>query len=134
MSIFVDEGDGVEVKVHYAEDNGVIVVLDEPTDKTTTLTVKFRRPDFSISQRLVATSTVTDQNGGQSLNLMLLQNNLLYFLARSWDAKEPDTKDAEGKVVPGKPVELNATNLGKLRVEIARALVNGLVPVIGQLM
>jgi hypothetical protein len=108
--------------------------LEEPTDKTTTLNVEFRRPDFSISQRLVATSTVTDQSGGQSLNLMVLQNNLLYFLARSWDAKEPDGKDADGKPVPGKPIELNAENIGRLRVEVARALVNRLVPAVGQIM
>jgi hypothetical protein len=134
MSIFVEESDVIEIPVHYAAENGNVVVLDEPTEKTTTLKTQFRRPDFAISQRLVATSTVTDANGSQTLNLMVLQNNLIYFLAKSWDAKEPDTKDAEGKVVPGKPIELNAENIGKLRVEIARAIVNKLVSSVGQIM
>ena len=134
MSIFVEESDAIRIAVHYEEDKGNVVVLEEPTDKTTTLNVEFRRPDFSISQRLVATSTVTDQSGGQSLNLMVLQNNLLYFLARSWYAKEPDGKDADGKPVPWKPIELNAENIGRLRVEVARALVNRLVPAVGKIM
>ena len=144
MSIFVEDNDTIEIAVHYVEENGNVVVFDEPTEHTTTIKIQFRRPDFSISQRLVATSTVTDQSGNQTLNLMILQNNLIYFLAKSWDAKEPDTKepdtkDAEGKVVPGKvvpgkPIELNAENIGRLRVEVARSVVNKLVPAVGQIM
>lgn len=123
MNIFVNENETVDVSVHYFENGNEIVVFDEPTEKTTELKVSFRRPDFAISQRLMASSTVADQNGGQTVNLVLLQNNMLYFLAKSWNATDKE----------GKPVELNSGSISNLRVEIARALVNKLVPAIGQI-
>lgn len=142
MGIFIDESDVVQIAVHYYEENGSVLVFDEPTDKTTTIKVVFRRPNFAISQRLMAASTIGDQSGNQTVNMMMLQNNMMYFLAKSWDVKEPDVTEPEhkaadgtvipAKVVPGNPVELNAENLGKLRVEIARGLLNKLVPAIGQ--
>lgn len=134
MSIFIEDGEIVEVAVHYAEEDGKVIVYDEPGEGVETVKMTFRRPDFSTSQRLMSASTVTDQSGNQTINLMMLQNNLLYFLAKSWDAKGPDTKDAEGNVVKGKPLEFNSENIGKLRIEIARAAVNRLVEAIGQIM
>jgi len=137
MSIFVKDSDLIEVVVHYTDVNGNIVIVDEtiePTENTTALKVKFRRPDFSISQRLVASSTSVDQSGSPSVNLLMLQNNMLYFLAKEWDAKEPDTKNDSGEVVKGKDVELNADSLGSLRIEIARSLITKLLPLIGQIM
>ena len=133
MSIFVNDDDVVSVEVHYLEENGNIDILDQPSDKTTTLKVKFRRPDFAISQRLVASSTTLDQSGNPSVNLLMLQNNMLYFLAKEWDAKQPDTKNEAGDVVKWKAVEMNAENIGNLRVEIARAIVAKLIPVVGQI-
>jgi len=133
MSIFVKNDDVVDVEVHYTEENGNIDVLEQPSDKSVTLKIKFRRPDFSISQRLVASSTTLDQSGNPSVNLLMLQNNMLYFLAKEWDAKEPDTKDGAGEVIKGKSVEMNAENIGNLRVEIARAIVAKLIPVVGQI-
>jgi uncharacterized membrane protein len=124
MSIFVEDNDVVEVSVHYIENKGIIELLDDPTDKTTTLKVVFRRPDFSISQRLMSSSTTTDASGNQTVNWVVLQNNLIYFLAKSWDAKKAD----------GSPMELNNENISKLRVEIARGLVSKAMPVIGQIL
>ena len=134
MSIFVEDSDNVEISVHYVEENGKVIVHEEPVVGAKTIKMVFRRPDFSMSQRIMATSTVTDQNGNQTINLMMLQNNLMYYLAKSWDIKTPDSKDAEGKVIPGKPVEFNSENIGKLKIEIARAVVNKLVENIGQIM
>jgi hypothetical protein len=144
MSIFVKDDDVVTVEVHYVEDNGAVTVIEEANDKSVTLKVKFRRPDFATSQRMVASSTTIDQSGNPSVNLLMLQNNMLYFLAKEWDAREtdvqePESKDAEGKTVPGKlikgaAIELNADNLSRLRVEIARGLVSRLLPVIGQIL
>lgn len=144
MGIFISEEDVVEIAVHYYEESGKVVVFDDPTENTKTVKVVFKRPDFSTSQRLMTASTVSDQSGNQTVNMMMLQNNMMYFLAKSWDVKGPDlvvpsvkADDINGvyipgKTVPGKPVELNAENIGKLRVEIARALVNKLIPAIGQ--
>lgn len=134
MSIFVDAKDVIEVAVYYREDNGNVVIFEEPTSQTSSLKVTFRRPDFSISQRLIAASTLPDPSGNPTLNLMTLQNNLLYFLAQSWNACEPENTDSEGKKIPGKPIELNNENIGRLRVEIARDLVMKLVSAVGQLM
>jgi hypothetical protein len=142
MGIFIGEEDVVEIAVHYYEESGKVVVFDDPTENTKTVKVVFKRPDFSTSQRLMSASTVSDQSGNQTVNMMMLQNNMMYFLAKSWDVKAPDLvvpsakaddgADIPSKTVPGKPIELNAENIGKLRVEIARALVNKLIPAIGQ--
>ena len=133
MSIFVKEDDTIVIDLHYMEDNDKITLFDAPTDKTTTLQVVFRRPNFAMSQRLISTSTVNDENGNPTLNLMMLQNNLPYFLAKSWNAKEPDIQDAEGNLIKGKSIPLNAESLGNLRVEIARGLVSKLIPLAGQI-
>ena len=133
MSIFVKDDDVVNVEVHYVEENGNIDVLEQPSDKSVTLKIKFRRPDFSISQRLVASSTTLDQSGNPSVNLLMLQNNMLYFLAKDWDVRELDTKNEAGEVIKGKAVEMNAENIGNLRVEIARAMLAKLIPAIGQI-
>lgn len=132
--MFVEESEVVEVKVHYKEVGRKIEVFESPSDDTKTLTVLFRQPDFATSQRLVSSSTMVDGNGNPTVNLIALQNNMIYFLAKEWDAKEPDTKDADGKVVPGKPIELNNDNIGRLKVELARAIITRLSQDVGQLM
>jgi hypothetical protein len=134
MSMFVEDNETVEVKIHYAEKGRKIEMFEQPQEGATTLTVVFRQPDFAISQRLVASSTVIDANGNPAVNLLILQNNMLYFLAKSWDAKEPATKDADGNVVPGKPIELNNENIGRLRVELAMGLITRLSQEVGQIM
>lgn len=108
------------------EDNGkpIVETKGDPIVETQTINMVFNRPDFSTSQRLMSSSTVTDSNGNQTMNIMMLQNNLIYFLAKSWDVKD----DA------GEPVELSNYNIGKLRVEIARALVTQLVEKVGQIL
>lgn len=143
MSIFVEDCDAVEVVVHYSDLNGKIEILETPSEKSQTLKMMFRRPDFAISQRLMSACTVPDQNGAQTVNVMLLQNNMMYMLAKSWNAKTqdvtiPEQKSPDGtvipaKVIPGNPIELNNENISKLRVEISRALVNALIPAIGQI-
>jgi len=134
MSIFVEDNEIVNVAVHYVDNNGKITIQEEPGPDSKTINMTFKRPDFSTSQRLIASSTVTDVGGNQTINLMLLQNNLIYFLAKSWDITLPDTKDENGNVIKGKKVEFNAENIGKLRVEIARATVNKLIEEVGQIM
>jgi len=136
MSIFIEEKDCIEVAIHYVlEPDGGITIFENPivkapsvkedlTAETQTINMVFNRPDFATSQRLMSASTVTDSNGNQTMNIMMLQNNLIYFLARSWDIKNE----------AGEPVELTNYNIGKLRVEIARALVTQLVEKVGQIL
>jgi hypothetical protein len=149
MSIFIEENNLIEISVRYTlEDHGGILIVDEPetpvqepvtlaeepvvTDqvglkdpkKSETVTMVFTRPDFATSQRMMSASTVGDTEGNQTINIMMLQNNLLYFLAKSWDVKDDK----------GNPVELNNLNIGKLRVEIARTLVTKLVEKVGQVL
>ena len=124
MGMFVERDDKVEVKVHYICSGKKVEILDAPREGSTTLTMIFRQPNFATSQRLTAASTVIDANGGPLVNFLSIQQNMLYFLAESWDAK-----DAEGKEIP-----LNNDNIGRLRVEVARALINGLAAEVGQLM
>jgi hypothetical protein len=131
MSIFVEETDTVEVVIKFVEENGTITIIeaageeDNEDDKAfnpTVIKMLFKRPDFATSQRITSASTITDMSGNPNINLMLLQNNLIYFLAKSWDVKDDK----------GQPVEMSQKNLDKLRVEIARAVVNQLVQKIGQ--
>ena len=124
MNMFVEDTDIVEVKVHYISVGKKVEILEAPKEGSTTLTAVFRQPDFSTSQRLVSTSTSVSPDGSPAVNIMALQNNMIYFLAKTWDAK-----DAEGK-----PIILNNENIGRLRVEVARALINKLSQDVGQLM
>ena len=117
MSIFIEEKDCIEVAIHYVlEPDGGITIFENPivkapsvkedlTAETQTINMVFNRPDFATSQRLMSASTVTDSNGNQTMNIMMLQNNLIYFLARSWDIKNE----------AGEPVELTNYNIGKLQ-------------------
>jgi hypothetical protein len=123
MNIFVQDNEVVEIKLHYAIVGKKVKILDAPTEGATTLTVVFRQPDFATSQRLISTSTTIGNDGNPVLNIMLLQTNLIYFLAQSWDAKDGE----------GKPIALNGENIGKLRIEVARALTNKLAEEVGQI-
>lgn len=125
MSIFVEETDVIDVEIKFVEDNGVITIVEDGSDEKSnqkTIKMLFKRPDFATSQRITSASTMTDMSGNPNINLMLLQNNLMYFLAKSWDAKDDN----------GQPIEMSQKNIDKLRVEIARAVVNQLVQKIGQ--
>ena len=124
MNIFVQDNEVVEIKLHYTIVGKKVKILDAPTEGATTLTVVFRQPDFATSQRLISTSTTIGNDGNPVLNIMLLQTNLIYFLAQSWDAKDGE----------GKPIALNSENIGKLRIEVARALINKLAEEVGQIM
>ena len=124
MDIFVQDTDIVEVKVHYITVGKKVEILEAPKEGSTTLTVVFRQPDFSTSQRLVSTSTSVSPDGSPAVNIMALQNAMIYILAKSWDAKDQ----------AGKPIILNNENIGRLRVEVARALINKLSQDVGQLM
>jgi hypothetical protein len=124
MNIFVQDSEVVEIKLHYAIVGKKVKILDTPKEGATTLTVVFRQPDFATSQRLISTSTTVGNDGNPVLNIMLLQTNLIYFLAQSWDAKDGE----------GKPIALNNENIGKLRIEVARALINKLAEEVGQIM
>lgn len=137
MSIFIEDTDLIEITINYGtdKDNKVIIINDDPTktqndvtddeyEKIESVKMTFRRPDFSLSQRITSASTSTDSGGIQVMNIMALQNNLIYFLAQSWDVKDEK----------GEPVELNNTSIGKLKIEIARAFVIRLSEKIGQIL
>jgi len=129
MSMFVEDSESVTIKVHYVSTGNKIEIVDTPTDKSgsgkvvDSLEVVFRQPDFATSQRMIASSTVIDTSGSPAVNPMTLQNNMLYFLAKSWDAKDKE----------GKPIALNNENIGRLRIEVARALITKLFQEVGQI-
>jgi len=122
-SIFVEDNDMVDVVVCYKIEDGILVILDgdQPEAGQQSLTVKFTRPNWAISQKLLQSSTYTGPNGEPEINLMQMQSNLLYALAKSWDAKDKDNK----------PIELNNASISKLRVEIAKTLISKLIGKMG---
>jgi hypothetical protein len=125
--IFVDDSDTIDVTVCYkiGEGNKIdISESDKPAKDEQSLTVKFARPDFATSQRLLQASTYTSPSGEQNVNFVQMQSNLLYVLAKDWDVKDKD----------GKKVELNSNSISKLRIEIAKALIFGLVNKIGSVL
>jgi len=135
MSIFVEETDLIEITVEYmVKKDGGIVIVDNDPDKTQVLSEEiaktesikmiFSRPDFATSQRILSASTSINSDGTPIMNVMSLQNNLIYFLAKSWDVKNEK----------GEIIELNNMSIGKLKVEIARALVNQLSEKVGQIL
>lgn len=120
--IFIGNSDVFDVVVHYKEDGKRLKILSEPETSvkdgkeavvSESITVSFRYPSFSDSQQILRSATVMNTDGQSNLNFMQLQTSLLYGLASKWDVKDDK----------GQPVELNAANISKLRVEIARALI-----------
>ena len=129
-SIFISSADTFDVTVHYKEDGKRLKVLLEPEKKkvkegekevekivSDSLTMTFKYPDFATSQAVMRNATSLDANGVPSVNFLALQNSLLYSLASSWDVKDDK----------GKPVVLNNDNISKLRVDIAKALVEAVM-------
>jgi hypothetical protein len=86
------------------------------------VTVTFRYPNFADSQQILRSATTLDSNGQPSLNFLQLQTSLLYGLADKWDAK-----DDKGVVI-----ECSAANLSKLRVEVAKALIEKVYAELGE--
>jgi hypothetical protein len=131
-SIFIGTNDTFEVVVNYKEDGRRVKILAEPEKskddkgvevvKSESVKLVFRYPNFADSQQILRAATTLDQNGTPSLNFLQLQTSLLYGLAQSWDVKDDK----------GQPVELNAANLSKLRVEIAKAIIEKVYTELGE--
>jgi hypothetical protein len=120
--IFVERDDTFKIQVYYKVDEKEGVTIEEAEGEgVESLSVVFGRPDFSTSQQIVDSSTYTDGNGDPAINIIHLKQTLLYSLARSWDAKGPDGKD----------IELNNESISKLRVVIAKALIEKLIEEVG---
>ena len=125
--IFVDDTDVIDVSVVYrVGPDGKIEVSEseKPGKDELSLTVKFARPDFATSQRLLQASTTVNAGGEQTVNFVQMQSNLLYALARDWDVKDKD----------GKKVPLDSNAISKLRVEIAKALIFQLISKLGSIL
>jgi hypothetical protein len=128
--MFIEDSDSVKIQVRYVVNGKKVEIVEASPEtnpdlcaKVQSLEVVFRQPDFATSQRMIASSTVIDASGSPAVNPMTLQTNMLYFLAQSWDAKDKNDK----------PIPLNNENIGKLRIEIARALINKLFQEVGQI-
>lgn len=123
--IFVDANDKFEVTVYYKTNpDGKLEISEVSKKDMDNLTVKFTYPDYQTSQRIIQASMKPSLEGGLSMDIFALQQNMLVGLAREWSAK-----DSEGKEIP-----LTATALGNLKVEIARAIVNKVMSQIGDLL
>lgn len=118
-SAFVEDSDSFDVIIHFKEQNGETVVLAEKEEGCQSLTITFRYPDFGIAQNIVEASTALGENGMPTINYLALQNTMLYTLAQKWDAK--DSKD---KAMP-------IDQIGKLKVNIAKAIVEKLISTVG---
>ena len=114
--IFVDDKDVFLITVHYAEKDGAIEILDSAQKDSKSLTVTFRIPDFATSQAILNRSVDAGANGAVNLNMMNLKANILYLLVKSWDARD----------FKGEPLPLG-DNINKLRVEIAKVLMDRLI-------
>jgi len=119
-SIFISNTDTFDVVVNYKDDGKRLKVVpeEEKNEKgeitSKKITVSFKYPDFSTSQKILRSATTPDSNGAPSLNFLQLQTSLIYALASKWDVVGED----------GKAVELNSENISKLRVEIAKELIS----------
>ena len=123
--IFVDANDKFEVTVYYKTKADGKFEISEVSEKDTEgLTVKFAYPDYQTSQRIIQASMKPSLEGGLSMDIFALQQNMLVGLAREWSAKDKD----------GKEIPLTPTTLGSLKVEIARAIVSKLMAQIGDLL
>jgi len=120
--IFVDDNDFIEIVVWYHETpNGTIEVLEKQDDHSHSLSMKFKRPSFGTSQAVLNSSTMLGQDGQVTANMMTLRTNILYTLAKSWDAK-----DDKSVAIP-----LNTDTISKMRVEIAKPLIEKLLEKLG---
>lgn len=131
MSIFVDKNEEIKVKVEYIDENNKITIIDSENDGKVlstnpplSINLVFKRPDFALSQRIISASTVNEFGGSPTIDVLLLQTNMMYFLLKSWDVKDQD----------GKVIEASAEAVGLLRVEIARAIVNKMIDAVGQIL
>ena len=118
-SIFITSSDTFDVVIHYKPEGRRLKILTEPEKDAAgaiiseSITATFRYPDFATSHQILRSSTTLDSTGQPSLNFLQLQTSLLYGLASKWDAKDEK----------GQPLELSAANISKLRVEIAKAMI-----------
>ena len=143
MSIFVDKDRVYTLAVRWQSEGGKVVILpdlkpttgadaEQPADpkteavKTETLpikgamvesvTVKFRYPTYADDRAITRAATAPDQNGIPVVNVVSLQNIMLFTLIKEWDLKNDK----------GEEVPINDATLGNLHPTIARAMVNRL--------
>jgi len=118
--IFVEDTDTFFIVVCYEENDKEIKILESNQTGGKSLKVTFKYPDFATSQTVLNASMIQGSNGELNLNMLRLNSNILYMLAKSWDAK-----DAKGNPIP------IADGINKLRIEIAKALIEKLVERLG---
>jgi hypothetical protein len=115
--ILVDDSDLFDITVRYVEKEGKkIEIVGDDAKGAQSITVTFRRPDYSTSQTIVSASTEYSASG-PNLNMMALKNNLFSMLAKSWDLKDDK----------GQPIPMTPQTIGKLRVEVAKEILLRLV-------
>ena len=124
MSIFVDPDERIEIVVHYTDTDDVIEILEQPSKHCKTLKALFKRPDFELSQRMLATHTRITPTGEQTINFVQLQNALIYELGVEWDHKDDEDKE----------IPMSSENISRLRIEMARAIVTALVEKAGTIL
>lgn len=111
--IFVDENERIEITINYKlSPENKIEILEAPEKDSQSLTVKFAVPDYQLNQRILQGSMKQTADGGMTMDFFAMQQSLLMGLAREWDAK-----DGKGEDVPVTP-----TNIGNLRVDLAKTL------------
>ena len=127
-NIFISSADTFDVTINYKSEGRRVKILTEAEkdDKgvitSQSVTVTFRLPTFSDSQQIMRSATTIDASGQPQLNFLQLQTGLLYGLIKAWNVIGED----------GKPVEVNPANVSKLRVEIAKELVNKVYSELGE--
>ena len=123
--IFVEAKDKFDITVFYKiKPDNKIEISEEAAEGFDELTVKFSYPDYQTSQRIIQASMKPSLEGGASMDIFALQQNMLIGLAREWSAKDKD----------GKEIPVTPTSIGNLRIEIARALVGKLMAQVGDLL
>ena len=111
--IFVNPDDRFDVTVYYEIIDGKVKIIDAKKDNCQSLTLTCQFPDYATSQRIVQSSMVKAENG-QSMDVLKLRANMLYFLAVGWDVKNKD-----GEISP-----FSTNELDKLHAAIASALID----------
>ena len=136
MSIFVDKNREYNLSLRWQTDGSKVVILPDLETKSAapadakievetlpvpgapveTVTVKFRYPTYADDRAITRAATAPDQNGIPVVNVLSLQNIMLFTLIKEWDLKND-----KGEAVP-----ISDSTIGNLHPTIARALVNRL--------
>jgi len=128
--MFIEKDGEITVELYVRKfRNGTVRVeskIDEVPEKDRALfdkvTFRMRPLTWRQHNEVQRAATVTRPGMGSDLDWVTYKERKLCTVLVGWDAKTKDTTDADGKVVPGKPVPVNDDNILRLAPQVAETL------------